>query len=68
MIALRAPARPMRVLSVLLDLGPDGEATLVTDAQDDTEHREALARLRRWIDRGEVERLLDGLAEEGDQR
>lgn len=52
-------------LGVLLDLDADGGAAIITDAADDVEHREALARLRRWIERGEVERLLDGLDEGG---
>lgn len=65
MIAVRIDARPERVLSVLLDLAPDGEATLITDAQDSDEFREALRRLRAWCDRGAVDRLLDGLGEGG---
>lgn len=52
MIAVHLQPAVQRTLSVLLDLGPDG-----------AEYAEALRRLRAWADRGEVERLLDGLAE-----
>lgn len=65
MIARRLEPAVTRRLSVLLDLSADGGAELVTDAQDSAEHVEALARLRRWCDRRELDALLAALAEEG---
>lgn len=65
MIAVHFQPAVTRTLSVLLDLTADGEAALVTDAQNDVEHVAALARLRRWCDRRELDALLAELGEGG---
>lgn len=65
MIARRLAASPDR-LGVLLDLAPDGSATVTTDAQDSAEFAEALRRLRAWIDRHEVGALIAEAESEGE--
>lgn len=64
MIAVRRAPAITRPLAVLLDLAPDGSATVTTDAQDSDEFAEAVGRLRRWIDRRAVDELI-GEAEGG---
>lgn len=58
MIARRIGEPLPRVLAVLIDLPPDGGASVLTDAGSAAEHVEALRRLRCWFDAGELERLL----------
>lgn len=65
MIARRLEPALDRPLSVLIDLDADGTGKIITDAADNVEYREALARLRRWIDRGAVDALLAELGEGG---